>query len=282
MLKRSEAAQILGVTAQSLSNYAERGVLHMEKRGRICYFPESEVLALAGCPELHDSETVKEKMKTLLAEEECLNTKAEEKFREKRTLYYAYFHDGNCWRRYKEVADTAINVICSDILNLREREILDDILQPMPLDQIADRYGITITRVQQVFQKVLRKMKTFSETNEAQISSLQHAVKEKDELIESLKAQISDQNYQLAKKENPNLRFMKDYPFNLKLNEYGLSVRAWNICRTMGIETVGDLVGTRKLSIIRCRNCGRKTMQELADIVYRHNLEWEMWDRNAS
>ncbi len=278
-IKRTEAAQILGVTAQSISNYAERGVLHEQKRYRSCYFLESEVLALAACPEVYDAERIKEKMEKLFKEQEELRVKTEEKFCEMKSLFHAYFHDQRCWQRYKEVADTAVGIICAEGLNTRERDILDCILRPMPIDQIADRFGITVARVQQVFQKVLRKMKTFSEINETKIASLQETVKEKDELIESLKEQIGEQNYRLAIKENPDLRFKKEYPFNLRLNDYGLSVRASNICKTMGIETIGDLVGTRKLSLIKCRNCGRKTMQELTEVLYRYDLKWEMWNR---
>lgn len=53
-----------------------------------------------------------------------------------------------------------------------------------------------------------------------------------------------------------------------------LSVRAICSCKSIGIETVLDLVSYKKVDLQRFRNFGKKTVTELDDFVADNGLEW--------
>ena len=47
------------------------------------------------------------------------------------------------------------------------------------------------------------------------------------------------------------------------LNRLGLlTVRAMNVCRNGGIETLGQLLAIDKIELLKVPNCGRKTLME--------------------
>ena len=55
--------------------------------------------------------------------------------------------------------------------------------------------------------------------------------------------------------------------------ECDFSVRALNIMRHIGIETVGDLIKTRRIELLKCRNAGRKTLAEIDEFIETNGLE---------
>ena len=66
-------------------------------------------------------------------------------------------------------------------------------------------------------------------------------------------------------------------PFNIKLKDYGISVRAYNCCKAADIETIGDLCSKTRLQLMKLRNFGRKSFNELDGLLEKMNLCWGMW-----
>ena len=54
-----------------------------------------------------------------------------------------------------------------------------------------------------------------------------------------------------------------------------ISVRAMNVCRSGEIKTLIQLLKTDKFNLLKIRNCGRKTLVELDEIIehYSHYLQ---------
>lgn len=77
-------------------------------------------------------------------------------------------------------------------------------------------------------------------------------------------------------------KFRNAYPFNLRLNDYCFSVRCYNCLKNMNIETIGDLVAWRKRDLQKCRNLGRKSLDEIEDCLYKLGLTWHMWDNGKN
>lgn len=50
-----------------------------------------------------------------------------------------------------------------------------------------------------------------------------------------------------------------------------ISVRAKNVCRSVGINTLGHLLKTEIHDLHRIRNCGRKTIEEIEEIMTRYH-----------
>jgi DNA-directed RNA polymerase subunit alpha len=55
-----------------------------------------------------------------------------------------------------------------------------------------------------------------------------------------------------------------------------LSVRALNCLKTAEVETLGELVSFNKADLLKFRNFGRKSLNELESLVRSKNLEFGM------
>jgi hypothetical protein len=74
--------------------------------------------------------------------------------------------------------------------------------------------------------------------------------------------------------------------FLLGVKELGLSVRATNVLAIAGIEYVGELVGVNEGGLLKCGNCGRKTVEEirgrLRELDLGFGIEIADWDRRTA
>ena len=61
-----------------------------------------------------------------------------------------------------------------------------------------------------------------------------------------------------------------------KLAAMNLSVRALNCLKAAEVETLGELVSFYKSDLLKFRNFGRKSLNELEDLVKEKNLNFGM------
>ena len=61
-----------------------------------------------------------------------------------------------------------------------------------------------------------------------------------------------------------------------KLSDMDLSVRALNCLKAADIDSLGDLVSYNKNDLLKFRNCGKKSLTELEDLVESKNLTFGM------
>ena len=59
-----------------------------------------------------------------------------------------------------------------------------------------------------------------------------------------------------------------------RIEDCNLSVRTTNICKSNGIDTLGDLCKLHKTEWLTFRNVSRKTLIELDDLLHDHGLDW--------
>lgn len=64
---------------------------------------------------------------------------------------------------------------------------------------------------------------------------------------------------------------------DIKIEVCNLSVRTRNICKTNGIETLGDLCKLHKTDWLKFRNGGKKSLLEIDNLLHDHNLDWVEW-----
>ncbi len=62
----------------------------------------------------------------------------------------------------------------------------------------------------------------------------------------------------------------------MPVDELELSVRSANCLRAAGIATLRDLVSRSEADMLKYRNFGRKSLNELDEILREHNLSWGM------
>ena len=62
-----------------------------------------------------------------------------------------------------------------------------------------------------------------------------------------------------------------------RIEDCNLSVRTTNICKSNGIDTLGDLCNQHKFDWLNYRNSGKKSLMELDDLLSANGLEWAKW-----
>ena len=61
-----------------------------------------------------------------------------------------------------------------------------------------------------------------------------------------------------------------------KVDDMPICVRCKNILLSADCHTLGDIVKLQKFDLVKFRNCGRKTMMEITDLVNNSGLTWGM------
>lgn len=281
---RKEAADILGVHPQSVSNYAAKGLLHEVRSGNYVKFIKEEVDALSTIPAIHSYEEIRAKAEEVEAKELELLANMTRRLEERTAEFKDLFTNGHPerWYRYRELVLQVVRLAADEALKQNEKEILWSVLELDTLQEVADRFQLTRERIRQVFEKALRHVINFRDIATSRYEAA-------NKTIEDLKKEITGLRAQVMALEHPELgkpaaeavseleKFRDAYPFNQKLKDIGLSVRSLNCMRACEIETVGELVALKMTEITKCRNFGRKSLNELQELLCKMNLEFGMW-----
>lgn len=280
-IRRSEAASLLGVSMQTVSNYASAGIIHMKKdRHGSRLYPLSEIEALVGCAEVYSTDEVMERIRAYDRE---LKTVCAKKASRMRFLNRFEGH----WDNYRKIVEACVDAACSGpmegALSKREREILSCVLELGDMNSIAMKFSLSRERIRQIFMKALRKLSKFP-TRQAE----EHErYLEKKEEVENLKLEIDRLIYDIKALSRPDVypptketlteEVLKNRrPYNIPLREIGVSVRVLNGCKAMGIDTVGDILYHDRLDFMKRRNFGRKSIAELELLLEKLNLKFGM------
>lgn len=280
-IRKREAAEILGVTRQSVSNLTARGALSVERIGKWNYYNLREVEALVPkCEGIRDAERaiaeVEAEMERTRSEKvsEVMMHRARREFIERLT-------DTATFARYQElVASTFDAIEASGVFDerttTRERDILDQILHLRPLGEIAQYYGLTENRVKQIFEKALRKMVHFSSEIGGKVAPM------RDELIKTIaRCEELEAENKLLRAAAKNKEGEVERPLILDINIKELYAgellpRTANCLRAAGCETVKDILKFSRRELMCIRNFGKRSMIDLDAFLVRYGLELGM------
>jgi hypothetical protein len=157
---------------------------------------------------------------------------------------------------------------------------------------IDDPLGtVTKTRAHQLFARFFKKLvnvKKELEIKDARIKilsenviNLTEALKERNYQVEVLSLAVKngvikeDINVDLDLEFND---FCVHEMFRERLVDYDLSIRALNCLKAAEIETLEDLVRCRRKDLLKVRNFGKKSLNELDDFLEQRKLYWSMTD----
>jgi DNA-directed RNA polymerase alpha subunit len=90
-----------------------------------------------------------------------------------------------------------------------------------------------------------------------------------DESESKLLGRFAECIIKIIKEEGENCENYLDRP----IAEVELSVRANNLMRYMGIETIGDLMQHTKTSLLKTKNLGRRTLSEIENVLKEYDLK---------
>lgn len=281
---RKEAADVLGVSPQSISNYAAKGLLTEVRCGSYIKFSREEVDTLNSLPAFRTVEEISAKVEELEAKERELLEETTARLNQRAQEFKNLFCDGypERWVRYRTLMFQLAEMAAGEALNQREAQVLWAVLELDTLQEVADRFQLTRERIRQIYEKALRHILKFHDIATQRYDA---AI----ETIEDLKKENGGLKAAIYALEHPELgkpatecvseaeKFSSTYPFNIKLNDIGLSVRSLNCMRACEIETVGELVALKMTELSKCRNFGRKSLNELYELLRKMNLDFGMW-----
>lgn len=269
---RQKAAELLGVTRQTISNYVERGYFDVRKVGGQLYLSEESVLDFKD----KHIEDIKASLDTI-EEYKSSMKKAAEKMR---SAISAINSDIQTYRVYGENISKLIISMAESFdlgISLRQKDMLCDYLRTGTTSGIARAYCLSRSRVDQIIHKTINGLqKSIEEVKCCQEEALRLQRKrcyEQHKRIVALEAYTSKLEKIVA---NENVEPKKGYT---TLNEEkvqlinsdtlvaGFTARTRNCLHTVGVKTIGDLLSHDKKFYLSIRCFGRKCLTEIEDFI---------------
>lgn len=286
IIQVAEAARRLGVTDQTLRNWAAKGAINIKKVGKAHYVDEDTIDALSDT-----AEDIKRSRRLL----EQLKEKQERETKE----FMLMMHDKESRRRYyslcvekgmrTEFFATILEMMGQyGSLSVREVRVIKDRLFGDTLETIGQRYMLTRERVRQITEKAIRKAHELSWLKE----KIDH-IRDMETDMVTMKQTIANLSERLNKYEEQERRAATETEeehrctlaesdalcqlLTRKLTDCPFSVRSLNIMKHgLNCETLGDVCKLQKIDFLKARNAGKKSLIEVDDYLLSQNLEWGM------
>ena len=274
MISRQDAAEMLRVDPQTVSNWIDKGVLTGKTIGRVVMVDGDTV------NRLFDSLEDLARSEKAIKELQMQNYEMENKFRkavDDWLLDVATVNGLEKPSRLVRMIFSMIDSVGNEILGERERVILKRYLDGCVFESIGDDLGLTRERVRQIIEKSLRKLDSLepygdivSRCNELDAenrlmkATMKRQESELAELRYKMNHQTDEEKALGALSEQDRLVVEQ---LNMKLVDMNLTVRALNCLKSVDMETFGDLVKCDKTTLLRCRNFGKKSLGELDDLL---------------
>lgn len=254
LVSRKIAAEFLNCSQQTISNWISNGHLKGHNiDGRV--FVDANTLD-ALVDNVNDIENSKTKIAELRNQLEEEQKKLENVLMSKREELLLCKSVLSCITR--STVSSLVSTYKS-LLGEMEADVIKSVLCLGDIESVAKKYDIDGTSVLRLFERGCKRLRyvNFDKMNE-DLSFFKQRV---DELEENLRNGI-------VVKTNTRNEF-----FDEKISNCDLSVRAINQLRRMNVKKVEDLVLLNRTDLLRQRNMGKKTVSEIEDFLYTHNLK---------
>lgn len=276
IISRKEAADMLGVCTQSVSNYIKRGLLRQAgcARKRVCFVYLKEVEALAG-----KSQNIERMESSITSYEKELSEK-ESALKQEMEAFYA---EKNIWHHYARYDFKRAILACAAIVSVSDRsiDILSGFLSGNSLEEIGKYHQLSRERVRQILCKTIRILNYRTDKyNELRKENFE--LKGKVRLLESECKDLLEEIKQEEGKKKPKHNLMDGFmpwegmDLSTKLTDLDLSMRALNCLKSADIETLYELVRCKKTDLLKIRNMGKKSLTEIYEMLGMFNLSLGM------
>lgn len=262
-ISRNEAAEILGVHPQTISNYADRGIIHIVKRRGCVKVRYEDVEKLAA--EIEDIVGI---------ETRIANYKAELQQTEAELQKEQVFKGGFTALAARNLTELFEKYVPSE--NKNDLDVTSYMLNH-GYKNTAWHFKMTETEVQSCGRRVLHEIRKHNTIFE--LEAVNNALKERNNNLsvenEILRARIkelgSDADDILNEEKEKNE--LLDKSVIPMAYDHQMSVRAINCLKIAEIYTVRDLVSYSKRDLLRIRNMGKKSLREIIEFVESLGLE---------
>lgn len=254
LVSRKIAAEFLNCSQQTISNWVSNGHLKGHNiDGRVFVDANTLDALVDNVNDIENSKTKISELRNQLKEEQ---KKLEEELAVKREELLL------CKSVLSLLTRSTVSSLVStykSLLGEMEADVIKSVLCLGDIESVAKKYDIDGTSVLRIFERGCKRLRyiNFDKMNE-ELSFFKQRV---DELEENLRNGI-------VVKTNTRNEF-----FDEKISNCDLSVRAINQLRRMNVKKVEDLVLLNRTDLLRQRNMGKKTVSEIEDFLYTHNLK---------
>ena len=284
LIQLTEAAERLGVSRQTLTNWGNTGVITIRKTGKSgnCLWVDADTLD-ALSDKMKDVERARLRLEQEDANLQAAFKREHEKLTDiQRQMFMIETMGTSIYTKEFYLAIPAMLVELG-LLNDRECAIMQRVIGGWEIGRIAQDYGLTRSRIMQIFYKGCRKAKNLSTIRDKmeELDRLRTEVTELRNTVRVLSQEVKQQQSLQEMTEEERVQHIRETDemlkvFNTRLIDCDLSVRALNCLRSADIETIGDLARSKKSDLIRFRNFGRKSFAELDDLLYSKGLTFGM------
>ena len=159
-------------------------------------------------------------------------------------------------------------------LTEREQKVLKfRYMEGLSLEDTGKEFGVTRERIRQVEAKALRKLRHPSrrkliECGSAVLDELTALQEQLNRTKEELQREILKKKQELKDLKDGDPDTVKDIlvangALDTRIENMGLSVRAYNCCVRAGYKSADEFVGKKQSDLMKIRNLGRKSMEDL-------------------
>ena len=280
-ITRNKAAEILGLSRQTISNYIEQGLIGSCVGEHGILYVNSE-----------DVEKYAEKYKMLAANEKMIDDKLKEVEAHKRAINVELTELRNRATANGKLAANAVGMLFGVIntmsylnitpkLSYRESQMLKDIINGMTYDELSFKYDLTTARIRQIVEKTCNKLTYNENAAIADIATNQDLRIVIDGLKKKLKAvQTSYDEYRRAKGDVPiSGAVLPPLILGKDVNDCDFPVRILNMFKSYNVYTIGDLLRKfhGKSDIAKIRNLGKKSIYIILDFIEENNLSFKQY-----
>ena len=273
LITRQEAARLLDVSTQTVSNWIEKGYIkaHMLDNHLLVdretieqHFDSLQDLA-------HLEKTVKEKTEYLRKEDFNLEFEINDLLEARDRM-----KDERLYGVYRWITEYA-TMSADGLFTEQQQKIFHRMIDNGSADYIGKELGLSRSRVVDTFFNCLRKI--------AKVIDLAKTQEKWDEMEQENK-RLKLQNASLIQQLNEYKANMAaqtatpSIPENeakIKLlgsnfEEFAFSVRATNVLRGLGCVTMADVACLKKADLMNAKLCGKKTVEDIEKLLADHGL----------
>ena len=284
LISRDEAALLLDVTPQTISNWVEKGILKYHKVDHQLKIDKATIEKYFDT--ISDLAFIEKRISAAKRDLQLTERELEKNLDDTRSAIHL-LGKGVPAYLLNEILTTVIEASGNDVLKERERNILTMLLEGKDVVDVAEYYGLTRSRIMQIASHAVRKLatvKTYSDLRKEYkqlvfenknfpivVQSFKNRIKALERLNDIEDAPVSEYDYLLGDKGGTFTAWM-----NTKVIDLNINVRSLNCLKAADIETLGDLVKCNKTDLLKFRNFGKKSMTELDDLLDSMNLHFGM------
>jgi len=284
LISRDEAAMLLDVTPQTISNWVEKGILKYHQVDHQLKIDKATIEKYFDT--LSDLAFIEKRIFAAKRDLQLAEKELEKNLDDTRSAIHL-LGKGVPAHLLNEIFSAIIEASGDDVLKEREKTILTMLLEGKDVEFVAEEYGLTRSRIMQIVSKAVRKLatvKTFSELRREYkqlvfdnanfqnvIEALQNRIKKLERINNIDTAPVSEYDYLLGDKGGTFTAMM-----NTPVYDLDISVRSLNCLKGADVDTLYDLVKCNKTDLMKFRNFGKKSLTELEDLLENLHLHFGM------